>query len=505
MSVRDPLLLGAHATARAIASGEMNATTALEARIACIEQHNPRLNAVVATRFDAARAEARQIDQRRARGEPLPPLAGVALSIKDAIDVQGLASTSGVPARATNVAQRDDAAVARWRAAGGIVLAKTNVAQALIYMESDNPLFGRCNHPERAARTAGGSSGGEAALLAVGGTALGLGTDIGGSGRAPAAFCGIASLKPTAGRLPDTQRLSLPVGELAIASQLVPMAREVADVELGLALLNPPHLRLPASSEVDVSTLRVGVYDDDGLFPCSPGVRRAVHEAADALRSAGARVVPFRIPDPARAFELFYALLGADAGAGMKRLMRGGKVDVRAAQLLFILGRSRLTRYTLAGLVAAFGQKHLAAVLRALGGCSVDRLWQLCEAQIDYRDRFSRELDEARGGALDLLIGPVVATPAFLHGATKDLGVPGVYTSLYNLLGWPAGVVPWGRVREGEESDRGQPRDLAERAAAKTEAGSAGLPLAVQVMARPWAEHQVLAAMHRLEAAGPPR
>lgn len=159
--------LPAHALAQRIARGEVSALDVVEAHVARIEQVNHELNAVVVARYDAARAEAREIDRRCAAGEPLGPLAGVPVTIKECIDVAGLPSTFGLPSRASESAARDDAHVARLRAAGAIVLAKTNVAQLLLFTEADNPLYGRTNNPWDAERSCGGSSGGEAAIIAA--------------------------------------------------------------------------------------------------------------------------------------------------------------------------------------------------------------------------------------------------------------------------------------------------------------------------------------------------
>jgi fatty acid amide hydrolase len=499
MSFDHPASISARDIAAQVANGELSAAELVRSRCELIDRCNPRLNAMVAPRYDEAIAEAAAIDAARQAAQTLGALAGVPISVKEALDVAGLASTGGITAYAAERATADCAAVAALRRAGAIVLGKSNLSQALIFVESDNPLFGRCNHPEREDRSPGGSSGGEGALLAVGASTLGLGTDIGGSGRIPAAFCGVASLKPTAGRLPDPQRLSVPVGQLAVPSQLVPMARRVADVELMLGVLNPESCTLTPSSTAEVSRLRVGVYEHDGLFTASPGVRRAVREAAAALRAGGAAVVEFRIPEPDEANALYLGALSADGGAGLTRLLRGSQRDPRVSQLLLVGARSRALRSALAALAASLGQTHLPELLRAVGKLSVDDYWLLCERQIEYRARFAAAMDASEGGPLDLLLGPVVATPAFTHGAAKDLGNPGIYTTLYNLLGWPAGVVPVTRVRAGEESDRPASRDLAERAAARVEAGSAGLPLAVQVAARPWREHLALAAMAVIE------
>lgn len=489
---------GAVQLAARVRSGELSAEALVRERFELVARRAD-LNALVLPRSQAALAEARAIDQAARAGAPLGPLAGVPVSIKESLDVAGLPSTAGIESRRQMIAPRDCAAVAALRAAGAVVIGKSNLSQALIYTESDNPVYGRCQHPERAGRSPGGSSGGEGALLAIGASTLGLGSDIGGSGRIPAAFCGIASLMPTRGRLPDPQRLSVPLGQLAIPSQLVPMARRIADVETLLRVLNPAVHALPDSASVDLARLRVGVYTHDGLFAACPGARRVVQEAATALRAAGAQVQAFEIPDPAQAHALYYGLLAADGTRGLRRLLRGSRRDARVSQLLLLGARSQSLRAALAWIARVAGQRHLAALLGALGGRDVDAYWQLCERQADFTACFEAALDSAPGGPLDLLLGPPVATPAFTHGATRDLGVPGMYSMLYNLLGWPAGVVPAGRVQPGEESDRPAGRDLVERAAARVEAGSAGLPLGVQIAARPWREHEALAALACVE------
>lgn len=501
MIAQDLTNLGATEIAALIASGDLGALEVTDAKIVRIQERNPSLNALVAERFDAARKEAQEIDQKRRQGAPLPPLAGVPTTIKEALDVAGLPSTGGIPSRRGHRAARDCAAVGRLKAAGAVILGKSNVAQTMIFAETDNPLFGRTTHPLDPTRTPGGSSGGEAALIAAGCSVLGLGTDLGGSVRIPAAFCGIASLKPTAGRLPDPQRLSVPIGALGIPSQLGPMAARVADVESALGVLNPFAFGLRPSASVDLSQLRVGVYEHDGVFPASPGVRRVVRTAASTLREHGATVVDWTIPEPAAVMSMYYGILSADGASGLRRLLRGSATDVRVMLLTFLSGRSRATSALLSRLASMLGQAQLSAVIDGLGGRSVDALWQLHERQMDYQELFAARMDDTEAGPLDLLIGPPVATPAFTHGATKDLGVPGIYTTLFNFLGYPAGVVPSGKVRRGEESDRRPTRDLAERAAARVEVGSVGLPLAVQVAGRPWCEHHVLAAMAAIEKA----
>ncbi|HLJ80865.1 MAG TPA: amidase [Ktedonobacterales bacterium] len=500
--------LSATELAARIARGDVSSVDAVEAHIARIEQVNPALNAVVVTRYDEARAEARQADERRARGEPLPPLHGVPITIKECLDLAGYPSTYGLQSRATIPVERDDPYVARMRQAGAIILGKTNVAQVLLYIESDNPVYGRTNNPWNVGRTPGGSSGGQAAIIAAGGSPLGLATDIGGSIRVPATFCGVAGLKPTAGRTPDPGRFSMPIGERAIVSQVGLLAREVDDVALGLEIINgsanppvEPPMPLGDPATVDVSGLRVAYYADDGTLAGAPAVRRAVVEAAGILAGQGARVTEWRPPDVPQAMDIFFGVLSADGGRGAKDAMRGSKKDPRIAQLVFLAGQSRLTLSALAGLLRLAGQRSSAAMLRSFGHADTLHYWRLIEAQMAYQERFARALDTDDGGPFDVIICPACALPAFPHGASKDLVVAGGYAVLYNVLGYPTGVVPFTRVRPGEESTRKRSADAMLKAARAAEQGSAGLPIGVQVVARPWREHVALAAMRTIQQA----
>jgi Asp-tRNA(Asn)/Glu-tRNA(Gln) amidotransferase A subunit family amidase len=180
--------ISAATLASQVANGQISAVELVRARLELAQRLNPGLNALVVARAEAALGEAGAIDIARLRGEALGPLAGVPITIKEALDVQGLPSTGGLRQRAAHRADSGCAAVARLRGAGAVILGKSNLAQAMVFIESDNPHFGRTQHPERADRSPGGSSGGEGALIASGISTLGLGTDIGGSARIPAAF-----------------------------------------------------------------------------------------------------------------------------------------------------------------------------------------------------------------------------------------------------------------------------------------------------------------------------
>lgn len=498
--------LSAVELAALIARRDISSLEAVQAHIARIEEVNPRLNAVVVRRYEQACAEAKAADERLDRGEPPAPLLGVPLTIKESLDLEGTPSTAGLPSRAGVLADQDDPYVAALRAAGAIVVGKTNVSQLLLYVESDNPLYGRTNNPWNLERSCGGSSGGQAAIIAAGGSPLGLGTDIGGSLRSPATFCGIASLKPTAGRLPDQGRYSMPIGQRAIVSQVGVLARRVEDVALGLRVLDedpavPAEAPVPLGDPraVDISRLNVGYYVEDGTFKVAPAVRRAVLLAAELVRDCGAQVTQWAPPDVHQAQDLFFRILSADGARGIKRLLGRDKRDPRIATLELLAARSRPVLFVLDRLLRAAGQSGLASSLHNFGYRDTDHYWQVVEDQLAYRQRFQRALEQADGGPFDVLLCPACALPAFTHGSARELVTAGAYAPLYNVLGYPAGVVPLTRVRPGEDLGRPQSRDMVEEAARKVEVGSAGLPVGVQVVARPWREHVALAVMSVLE------
>ncbi|MEY2952704.1 MAG: hypothetical protein RLZZ401_791 [Pseudomonadota bacterium] len=500
------LNMGAARLAELIASGRASAVDVMEQHIARLQQVNPQLNAMVWDFFEAARVAAREADAQQACGEPLGPLHGVPFTVKEYLDVPGSPSTHGLESLKHHRASTEDVYVARLRAAGGIPLCKSNVPQLLLYYESDNPVYGRANHPQDPARSPGGSSGGEAALIAAGASPIGLGSDIGGSLRVPAHFCGICSIKPTMGRCNDNSRV-MPQGQRSIVAQVGPMAPHVADVALGLAVLNgaagdfEPSRPLGDYRAVDVSQLRVAFYTDDGTFTPMPAVARAVHEAAGMLRAAGATVTAWQPPDVPQALDTFYGLLGGDAMGTMKRRFGPGRKAPQIAQLMLL---SRLPGWlvkSLGAVLSKLGQSAMAASMKAFGDYSALHFWDLTEAQRDYQQCFAQAMATAPGGPFDIILCPPCALPAFTHGASTDLLTAGAYAALYNLLGYPAGVVPVTRVRADETPGLPESGDRIRQLARQVATGSAGLPLGVQVVARPWCEHEALAVMQVIETA----
>jgi fatty acid amide hydrolase len=191
--------------------------------------------------------------------------------------------------------------------------------------------------------------------------------------------------------------------------------------------------------------------------------------------------------------------MSADGGRGLIQTLGKNKRDPRVASLLFMGQRSRPTLAVLGWLFRLLGQKGLAGSIRNFGHKDTWHYWQLVEAQMEYQRRFLESLDHDEGGPFDLILCPACALPAFTHGSSHDLILAGGYTALYNVLGYPTGIVPVTRVRSDEEVGRTPSRDRVEQAARKVVLGSAGLPVGVQVVARPWREHVALAAMSAIE------
>jgi fatty acid amide hydrolase len=245
---------------------------------------------------DRAIAEAHAADEARARGDVRGPLHGLPVTVKESIDYANAAATMGVLSRKSVFASRDGGMTQMLREAGAVILGRTNIAQYLLSHESNNPLFGRAKNPFNEAHTPGGSSGGEAAAIASGMSPLGIGTDIGGSIRVPAHFCGIAGLKPTLDRWTNRGSNTALAGQEAIRGQIGPMARTVADLVLAMRALDPiemsaldarvPPLPFEDPARIDLKGRRVGLLIDDGFVTPSHAILRAARRSSRSPRQA---------------------------------------------------------------------------------------------------------------------------------------------------------------------------------------------------------------------------
>lgn len=445
----------ATALAKAIRTKEVSSVEVTEAFLRRIETVNPKLNAVVQLTADTARAEAQAADAALGRGEIPGPLHGVPVTIKDNIETAGVICTVGTKGRASFVPAQDATVVARLRAAGAIVLGKTNLSEFGLAFESDNLVYGRTNNPYDLSRTPGGSSGGEAAIIAAGGSPLGLGNDAGGSIRVPAHFCGIAGIKPTTGRVPRTGTPPGPGGVTDTLWQNGPMARFVEDLRMTLPIIagvdwrDPGIVPMPLgdSKSVDLKSLRIAFHTDNGIASPTPETVAVVQKTATVLSEAGMVVAEERPQGIEQAYEIFFDLFAADGGAGIQQLlqMAGTKEGHPMMQRLLELLPPRAMS------TAAF--------------CEVLFNWDM------FRSGMLAFLEQ-----YDVILCPVNASPALPHGTAFDNLSAFSYTMTYNLTGWPGAVVRGGTSPEG-------------------------LPIGVQVVARPWREDVALAVAQHIEIA----
>jgi amidase len=455
--VDDLIYASATALAQAIRRKVVTSREVVDAYLQRIETVNPALNAVVQLTADSARAHAQQADAALAKGEVKGPLHGVPFTVKDNVDVAGVICTAGTTGRASFVPSRDATVVARLRGAGAIVLGKTNLPELALAFETDNLVYGRTNNPYDLSRTPGGSSGGEASVIAAGGSPLGLGNDMGGSVRVPAHFCGITAIKPTTGRIPKTGHFPWPIGVLEPLYQPGVMARFVEDLVTALPLVAGVDWRDPATvpiplgdpGKVLLATLKVAYHMDNGLVTPTSATMTVVEAAAEKLADAGLAVEEERPPGLEHVGTLFYGLGAADGGTGVRALLKSAgttEVSPWLDMLLHYYESRKLTTAQLGSLLVKWArfQSALIAFMKPY----------------------------------DVILGPTCAYPAPPHGGTfgfkQGLGLS--YTMAYNLTGWPGVTVPLDQSPDG-------------------------LPIGVQIVARPWREDVALAVALCVEAA----
>lgn len=434
-----------------------------------LERHvaaHPRLNALVQSRYREAAQEAAEC--------PRGLLAGVPVSVKDCFPVDGLRTTLGITGFGGPPDDADSTIVAQLRSAGAIIVGKANVPQAMYLHETDNPVFGRTNHPLMADRGPGGSSGGDAALVAAGVVSLAVGNDLAGSLRQPAHACGIAAFMPRSSVLGDGGAFNTLPGLRGMKSRAGFLARHVADLKTALDAVT-----LTAIS-ADRPVRRIGWWDTTGPISPSPAVRRAVADAVARLAAAGVEAVPLSGDLADEAAWLHLAILSADGGRDIKRLFRGVSPIPGVRRLLALAGVSRRMRPVVATLAQFVGRRVEADGLRRTGPRSDAAVDDLLAARDELFARF-----KAHVAGCDAVVCPVSALPALRHGTAATLILAAAPCLAANLFDVPAGAVPVTTVRDDEQASRPWSVDPVLRAARTTDRGSAGLPVGVQVISAP--------------------
>lgn len=435
-----------------IKAKELTCVEVATAFIERIKVVNPSLNAI--HQFDPERilAEARQKDQDILDGKPLGKLHGLPMSLKDAFYTPGFRGAKGcIHLFETSPTDKAAAAVRRLLDEGVIVLGITNAPEFCAAVETDNALNGRTNNPYDLTRTPGGSSGGEAALIAAGGSPVGIGSDAWGSIREPAHYCGISGIKPTKGLVPTSGNVPNDAGGMhSFLLSFGPMARHAEDLELILSVISGPDdgdplsmpIPLQPSNSVDVSKLRVIYFLDNGVITPDADTLRVVSAAIERLRPHVASVTQVTPPEcfkDTRRLVYDTCILGGDEGR------------------VFLKPLADLKEPRFAPLFESY--------VRQMKACSFDtaelrlRIMQTHQ----YKQAFLKLMTDA-----DILLCPPTATPARLHGTTRDNVDDYTYLMMANLTGAPGVTVNCGF-------------------------SESGLPIGLEIVARPWQDHKVLA------------
>ena len=444
----DQLIYGsATKIAKAIRMKEVSSKEIVDAYLKRIADVNPKLNAVVQLSAETAHEQSLMADNELAHGNLLGPLHGVPITLKDSFDSKGIVSTGGTMGRKDFVPSQDATVMARLRAAGAILIGKTNTPEFTLSYETNNLIYGKTNNPYDLECSPGGSSGGAAAIVASGGSAFDIGSDYGGSLRYPSHCCGITTIKPTSGRVPRTGHI-LPFGGLLDSFQQVgPIARYVEDLNLVLPLISGPDWIDPSivpipygkPSEVDIKKLRIGFYTDNGIISPSTETIDIVKKTATLLEGEGSIIEEIQPNGIEESYDIMMGLLYAN-GESVRRLLKdtGTKED------------------TLSWL--EFAEPIDTILLDAL----IANWYKFRSKMLSFIKNY------------DVILCPVNAFPALPHGSIKDDLKAFSYTMTYNLTGWPSSV-----VRGGTSPDK--------------------LPIGFQIVAQPWREDVSLAVAGYLE------
>jgi Asp-tRNA(Asn)/Glu-tRNA(Gln) amidotransferase A subunit family amidase len=439
---------------------EISPVEVITAHLQRAQALQPKLNAFVHLDAESALARARQAEAAMQRGEPLRALTGIPLTVKSCIDVAGWPCPAGSLLRKDYVPTSDATLVARLESAGAILLGNTNTPEFLMAYETDNRVSGKTSNPWDLSRSAGGSSGGEAAAIASGCSMGGVGSDGGGSIRAPAHFSGICGLKPTPGRIPATGHFPPGAGAFSWIGVVGPMARTTADLralfevmagpDAGDALSAPVPLR--SIRAVELRGLRIGILESGALGTATPETQAAVHRAGQLLTEQGFHVEPMKLQGLDRALQLWWFFFGPVIGDLIRHSTKGQENSLSPMLREYLAATAAEPAVTLESFMAACTERDLV------------------------RADLFRQVRE-----VPILLSPVSTVPAFQHGAGNyRAGDAHNYRDTMrhcqwlNLAGFPGLSLPFGQSPEG-------------------------LPINIQLIARPYEEELLLAVVETLE------
>jgi fatty acid amide hydrolase 2 len=455
-----------------IRQGELTSSEVVAAHIERIQQWNPRLNAVVANRFSEATKEAAQADEQRKQQDPatLPWFHGVPCTIKESFQVKGMPHTSGLLMRKGIRSTSDAVTVKRIRETGAIPLGVTNTPELCMWMESDNPVYGRSNNPYRQERTPGGSSGGEGAIVGAGASPFGLGSDIAGSIRIPAFFSGVFGHKPTGGAVPSTGQFPLPEAPARPYLCTGPLCRKAEDLMPILRHLAGPDgedescqpFEWPEPADVNLADLHIVNVPNNGLLRVSDDLQRAQTDVCKHFAGLGLSVETKEFEQLRRSFDIWSSMLGESSPKSSFRKSLGYE---NKRQLTRELGRW----------IVGHRQHTIPALFLAF----IENLDKHAPRRAKYFIEMGRELRTDLLSALGtngLMLFPSYTRVAPKHNESFFPPIHWVYTGIINMMGLPATQIPLGLNEEG-------------------------LPLGIQVIAAPGMDHLCIAAAIELERA----
>lgn len=472
-------------------------------------------NCLTAIMLDDAIAAAQAADasfDAAEKRESLPHLLGIPMTIKESIAVIGTDSTMGLASLAHNPAEEDSPVVTLLRRAGATIFAKTNVPQLLLSYECDNPLFGKCTNPFNSQYGPGGSSGGEGAILALRGSAAGIGSDVGGSIRIPASFCGVCGLKPSHWRVSTKGGPSPLPGLESLALVYGPMGRSVQDLTDVFRALTPHVLNIADGSVMNVpfqqaafdeamlkKVLRIGYYVDDGFVMASPACARAVTEAVAALSAAGHECVAWVPPGDGKHIELYMSLIAADSGRTPVGQLRDDAPNAFIAPTAMMAALPNCFTSVASVLARTFVDKTYGRLVGCLQERKVDEFYQL----LDERDKLRHSFAASMQG-FDFIIGPTAILPAVRCGSTTQLPFGASYTMMYNVVDLPVVALPVTKVDPLKDEWSNLPPNTKNRVMVQMfrelydASQMAGLPVGVQVITPRFTEERALAFGWRL-------